>query len=256
MGTVTSVPADGPDGRPAAGARPVVRDLGFAKLDLGRAERTGDPEVVLAAGKTTDEVVQVLGGLHAEHPDRAVLATRCADPVLAACREHFGASGDVDERSRTVVLGPKPQAHGDVVVVTAGTSDLAVAAEALTTVAVFGAHGQLVSDVGIAGLHRLLAERDRIAAADAVIAVAGMEGALPSVIAGLVGVPLIAVPTSVGYGASFGGIAALLAMLSSCAPGVCVVNIDNGFGAGVAAARIARAVGVLRTSAAGDAGNA
>jgi pyridinium-3,5-biscarboxylic acid mononucleotide synthase len=247
-----SIPADGLDGRPSAAARPVIQDLGFARLDLDRDDRTGDPEVLFAAGKTPGEVVTILASLNEAHPGRAVLATRCTDPAAAACRERFGERCEIDERSGTVVLGPPPRAYGDVVVVAAGTSDLAVAGEALTTIAVFGAHGHLVTDVGVAGLHRLLAERDRIAAADAIVAVAGMEGALPSVIAGLVGVPLIAVPTSVGYGASFGGIAALLAMLNSCAAGVCVVNIDNGFGAGVAAARIARAVGRLRESAIAD----
>jgi NCAIR mutase (PurE)-related protein len=137
-------------------------------------------------------------------------------------------------------MGPIPTARGLVSVVSAGTSDARVAHEAAVTVQVYGAAAQLISDVGVAGLHRVLGVRDQLADSDCLIVVAGMEGALPSVVGGLTGVPLVAVPTSVGYGASFGGLAALLAMLNSCAPGVSVVNIDNGFGAGVFAARVAR----------------
>jgi len=142
--------------------------------------------------------------------------------------------------ARAVTLGELPVARGTVAVVSAGTSDAPVAAEAVLTARVYGAGVQVVQDVGVAGLHRVLAVRDVLLAADCLVVVAGMEGALPSVVGGLTGVPLVAVPTSVGYGASFGGIAALLAMLNSCAPGVTVVNIDNGFGAGVFAARVAR----------------
>ena len=138
------------------------------------------------------------------------------------------------------MLGPLPKPQGTVAVVAAGTSDLPVALEAVATVQVHGARPDLVADVGVAGLHRVLGQRDRIDAADAVVVAAGMDGALPSVLAGLTGAPIVAVPTSVGYGASFGGLAALLGMLNSCAPGVSVVNIDNGYGAGVIAARIAR----------------
>ena len=139
-----------------------------------------------------------------------------------------------------MTLGPLPEPRGTVAVVSAGTSDAPVAAEAALTVAVHGAGVVRIADVGVAGLHRLLGVRDRLAEADCLIVVAGMEGALPSVVGGLTGVPIVAVPTSVGYGASLGGIAALLAMLNSCAPGVTVVNIDNGYGAGVHAARVAR----------------
>jgi NCAIR mutase (PurE)-related protein len=146
----------------------------------------------------------------------------------------------VDPVGRTAVLGEPPALRGTVAVVSAGTSDAPVAAEAATTARVFGAGVDLITDVGVSGLHRVMGVRDRLDAADCLIVVAGMEGALPSVVGGLVGVPLVAVPTSVGYGASFGGVAALLAMLNSCAPGVTVVNIDNGFGAGVFAARVAR----------------
>jgi NCAIR mutase (PurE)-related protein len=144
---------------------------------------------------------------------------------------------------RTLAVGPLPPPSGRVVVVAAGTSDGPVADEAALTVQAFGAGVERITDVGVAGLHRLLAVRDRLEAADCLVVLAGMEGALPSVVGGLVGTPLVAVPTSVGYGASFGGLAALLAMLNSCAPGVVVSNIDNGFGAGVFAARVARRVG-------------
>lgn len=212
-------------------------DLGFAQVDLDRARRTGDPEVVYGAGKTAAEVADILTTLHAAHPDRAVLATRLSVEAQTACRA-IGA--DVDPVAGTATLGPLPEPRGRVVVVAAGTSDAPVAAEAEVTARVHGADVERITDVGVAGLHRLLAVRDRLEAADCLVVVAGMEGALPSVVAGLVGVPLVAVPTSVGYGASLGGVAALLAMLNSCAPGVTVVNIDNGYGAGVAAARVAR----------------
>jgi pyridinium-3,5-biscarboxylic acid mononucleotide synthase len=218
---------------------PIADVGGFARLDVDRLARTGDPEVVLADGKTPEQTAAVLRRLSSSHPERAVLATRCDEATRALCRDALDGAA-VDDVGRTVTVGTLPEPAGLVVVVAAGTSDLPVAAEAMTTVGVFGARAELVADVGVAGLHRLLAERDHIAAADAVIVVAGMDGALPGVVAGLVGVPLIAVPTSVGYGASFGGIAALLTMLNACAPGVSVVNIDNGFGAAVSAARIAR----------------
>jgi len=218
---------------------PRTADLGFARVDLDRAARTGDPEVVYGAGKTPDEVVAILRALHEKHPERAVLATRldvdALETVATALPE-----ATVDLVARAVTLGPLPQAHGMVAVVSAGTSDAPVAAEAALTVRVHGAEVDRIADVGVAGLHRLLGVRDRLAAADCLVVVAGMEGALPSVVGGLTGVPLVAVPTSVGYGASLGGVAALLAMLNSCAPGVTVVNIDNGYGAGVHAARVAR----------------
>jgi NCAIR mutase (PurE)-related protein len=218
---------------------PGVQDLGHTRLDTARAERTGDPEVVYGAGKTPQQVVDILRALHERHPDRAVLATRvhedAADAVVAALPDAV-----VDPVARAVTLGPLPEGRGNVTVVSAGTSDAPVAAEAALTARVFGAGVSQVNDVGVAGLHRVLAARDELLAADCLVVVAGMEGALPSVVGGLVGVPLVAVPTSVGYGASFGGLAALLGMLNSCAAGVSVVNIDNGFGAGVFAARVAR----------------
>jgi NCAIR mutase (PurE)-related protein len=195
--------------------------------------------VVYGAGKTPDQVVTILRALHEKHPERAVLATRVAPEALDVVSRSLP-DAQIDLVARAVTLGPLPEPRGTVVVVSAGTSDAPVAAEAALTVAVHGATAVRVADVGVAGLHRLLGVRDRLAEADCLIVVAGMEGALPSVVGGLTGVPMVAVPTSVGYGASLGGIAALLAMLNSCAPGVTVVNIDNGYGAGVHAARVAR----------------
>jgi pyridinium-3,5-biscarboxylic acid mononucleotide synthase len=214
-------------------------DIGFARLDLDRATRTGDPEVVYGEHKTPDHIAAALARLHEAHPDRAVLATRVNAPALALCQQRLP-DVHVDEVGRTVVVGTPRATRGRVAVVCAGTSDLPVARECATTVTVFGAAADLIVDVGVAGLHRLLAQRDRIAGADAVVAIAGMEAALPAVLGGLVGAPLIAVPTSVGYGWHLDGLTALLAMLNACAPGIATVNIDNGFGAGVAAARIAR----------------
>jgi pyridinium-3,5-biscarboxylic acid mononucleotide synthase len=218
---------------------PRTADLGFARVDVDRAARTGDPEVVYGAGKTPDQVVAILRALHEKHPERAVLATRLAPETLdVVSRALPGVTVDLVARAATV--GPLPTPVGTVAIVSAGTSDAPVAAEAALTVAVHGAGVDRIDDVGVAGLHRLLGVRERLAAADCLIVVAGMEGALPSVVGGLTGVPLVAVPTSIGYGASLGGVAALLAMLNSCAPGVTVVNIDNGYGAGVHAARVAR----------------
>jgi NCAIR mutase (PurE)-related protein len=223
------------------GERPddATADLGFARVDVDRARRTGDPEVVYGEGKTAEQVVGILSTLHSRHPDRAVLATRLSPEAQTLISERLP-EARVDPVARAVTLGPMPTAQGTVAVIAAGTSDAPVAAEAALTARVHGAEVVRIDDVGVAGLHRLLETRDRFADADCLVVVAGMEGALPSVVGGLTGVPLVAVPTSVGYGASFGGIAALLAMLNSCAPGVVVVNIDNGYGAGVFAARVAR----------------
>lgn len=214
-------------------------DLGFARVDTDRARRTGDPEVVYGAGKTTEQIVAILQHLHEAHPERAILATRVADPEAVAA-QLGGLPHHVDLEARAVVVGELPATTGLVGVVAAGTSDGPVAAEAELTVLVHGAGATRITDVGVAGLHRLMATQDQLDACDSIIVVAGMEGALPSVVGGLTGTPVVAVPTSVGYGASFGGLAALLGMLNSCAPGVVVVNIDNGYGAGVHAARIAR----------------
>ncbi len=234
------VPGGGP-GEPVVAPAPDQKslDLGFARLDIDRAVRTGDPEVVYGAGKSPAQVVELIGRLHEAHPDRAVLATRLSREALDAVQRALP-DARVDDVAGTASLGEPPAPRGLVTVVSAGTSDAPVAAEAAATARVFGAGAQLITDVGVAGLHRVMAVRDRLAESDCLVVVAGMEGALPSVVGGLTGVPLVAVPTSVGYGASFGGVAALLAMLNSCAPGVTVVNIDNGFGAGVFAARVAR----------------
>ena len=214
-------------------------DLGFARLDTHRAVRTGDPEVVYGAGKTVEQVVALLDALHRHSDRRPALATRLSEPMRDAVRTTFP-DADVDDVARCASLGALPAAVGDVAVVSAGTSDEPVAAEAAYVARAFGAGVTRVVDAGVAGIHRLLGDYATLDRADCLIVVAGMEGALPSVVGGLVGTPLVAVPTSVGYGASFGGLAALLAMLNSCAPGVTVVNIDNGFGAGVFAARVAR----------------
>ncbi len=216
-----------------------VVDLGFAQLDTDRVTRTGDPEVVNGSGKTAQQVVGALRALHRAHPERAVLATRLSDEALAACRAELPGA-EVDDLARVAVLGQPLPTRGRVAVVGAGTADLPVVRECAVTVRVFGAEPDVIVDVGVAGLHRLLARRERIDTADVVVAVAGMEAALPSVLGGLTGLPLIAVPTSVGYGWHLDGLTAWLAVLNSCAPGVLTVNVDNGFGAGVAAARIAR----------------
>ncbi len=226
----------GPLGADAAGQV----DLGFARVDTHRRLRTGDPEVVYGAGKTAEQTVGIVETLQASDGGRPVLVTRCPPEARDAISSRW--PGALVEGS-TVVVGPMPEPRGTVAVVAAGTSDLTVATEAALTVRAFGAGADVIPDVGVAGLHRLLAVRDRLETADCLVVLAGMEGALPSVVGGLVGTPLVAVPTSVGYGASFGGLAALLAMLNSCAPGVVVCNIDNGFGAGVFAARVARRVG-------------
>jgi len=214
-------------------------DLGFARADTGRVARTGDPEVVYGAGKTPEQAVALVEVLRAAHPQRPALVTRAPEPMRELLRASFDAV-TVDESAGAVAVGELPATRGTVCVLSAGTSDGAVAAEAAFVARVFGAQVSRISDVGVAGIHRLLAVRDELDRADCLVVVAGMDGALPSAVGGLTGVPLVAVPTSVGYGAAFEGLAALLTMLNSCAPGVVVVNIDNGFGAGVFAARVAR----------------
>lgn len=229
--------ASGPQGTPDGPSR--IADLGFARVDLDRAARTGDPEVVYGQGKTPQQVVEILRTLHERVPDRAVLATRLAPEARMLVADELP-DARIDSVARTAVLGPLPEPRGHVLILTAGTSDLPVAAEAAVTAAVHGTHVELIGDVGVSGLHRLLAVQHRLEEADALVVVAGMEGALPSVVGGLTGVPLVAVPSSTGYGTGEGGYAALLAMLNSCAPGLTVVNVDNGYGAAVHAARIAR----------------
>jgi NCAIR mutase (PurE)-related protein len=215
-------------------------DLGFARLDVDRAARTGTPEVVYAAGKTPAETVACLAGLLDAGAPLA-WATRVDDATADAVRGRWPAAV-VDEAARCAFVGSFPEPAGEVLVLTAGTSDGAVAAEVAATLRASGVGCRRVDDVGVAGVHRVLAVAPDLAAVDAVVVVAGMDGALPSVVAGLTDRLVVAVPTSVGYGAAFEGLAALLTMLTACAPGVLVVNIDNGFGAGVAAARIARSV--------------
>jgi len=217
-------------------------DLGFARLDTHRGVRTGDPEVVFGAGKTATQIVTLLHALSGQSGRRPALVSRLSYEGLGRVREEFPAAS-VDDVARCALVGSLPATTGSVAVVSAGTSDEPVAAEAAFVARAYGAEVTRVRDVGVAGIHRLLADFGALDAADCLVVVAGMEGALPSVVGGLVGTPIVAVPTSVGYGASFGGLAALLAMLNSCAPGVTVVNIDNGFGAGVFAARVARRAG-------------
>jgi len=215
-------------------------DLGFARLDLDRADRTGTPEVVYAAGKTPEETVACLAGL-LDGGAPLAWATRVDRATAGAIRSRWP-DALVDEAARCAFVGELPSPVGQVLVVTAGTSDGPVAAEVAATLAALGVGCRRVDDVGVAGVHRVLAVAPDIADADVVVVVAGMDGALPSVVAGLTDRLVVAVPTSVGYGAAVEGLAALLTMLTACAPGVLVVNIDNGFGAGVAAARIVRSV--------------
>jgi NCAIR mutase (PurE)-related protein len=216
-----------------------VEDLDFARVDHHRALRQGFPEVVFGQGKTPEQIVAI-GERIAARGD-GFLATRVAAEAHGLLRDALPGI-EINVLGRTAWLpatNPAPRsARGTVLIVTAGTSDLPVAEEAAVTAAAFGNPVARLTDVGVAGIHRLLAAHDVLGGAAVVIVVAGMEGALPSVVGGLVAVPVIAVPTSVGYGASFGGVSALLGMLNSCASGVTVVNIDNGFGAAAAASRI------------------
>ena len=225
----------------------------FADLDFDRAKRCGFPEVIYAASKTPEQIVAIAQALVAEHG--IAFATRVKDEAVPLLRAAFSDSGWF-ERSRVFfvdrrkdplsgatfeeLLACPNRAAGNVVVACAGTSDLPVAEEAALTARIMGSHVEMLVDVGVAGVHRTLQHLDELQSARAIVVVAGMEGALASLIGGLVDVPVVAVPTSVGYGASFGGIAALLGMLNSCAGGVSVVNIDNGFGAGQIADRINR----------------
>jgi len=205
-------------------------DIGFAKIDHHRGLRDALPEVVLGEGKTPDQIASIGSRLVAQ--TQRLLVTRISPAGFAALKAAIP-DAEHHERARVAIVdrAPRPLLPG-VVVVCGGTSDLPVAEEALLTARHMGSAAALISDVGVAGIHRLFDHLPQMEEANVIVAVAGMEGALPSVIAGLVSVPVIAVPTSVGYGASFGGLAPLLAMLNSCAAGVAVVNIDNGFGAG------------------------
>ncbi|GAC1497332.1 MAG: nickel pincer cofactor biosynthesis protein LarB [Chamaesiphon sp.] len=218
----------------------------FAKLDHHRTLRTGFPEVIWGPGKTTDQIAQIIEAMR--HRNRVVMVTRIEPAVYAQLQEKvIGLQYYPD--ARICALQSKRQENlspGVIGILSAGTADLPVAEEAACTATLCGFQIQRLWDVGVAGIHRLLSHRQLLAEADVLIVVAGMEGALPSVVAGLVDCPVIAVPTSVGYGASFGGVAPLLTMLNSCAAGVGVVNIDNGFGAAILAGQILRTAQKLR----------
>src|SRR5688572_5559067 len=212
-------------------------DLGFARVDLHRARRQGFPEVILGIGKTPAQIAAIAAPIVAG--GQTLLVTRADTDAYAAVRASFPqAAYHPDARAITLKQGEIPPGRGTVLIACAGTSDLPIAEEAAVTAELMGNTIDRLYDVGVAGIHRLLHEQSRLQQARVIVVVAGMEGALPSVIAGLVPVPVIAVPTSIGYGASFGGIAALLGMLNSCANGVAVVNIDNGFGAACMASAI------------------
>ena len=214
-------------------------DLGFAKLDHHRHLRRGFPEVIFCENKTTEQVVAIVGAMVARECN--VLATRVSPEAYEAVRaDHSKAVYNADARTITILMQPIGRRKGDVSIISAGTSDMSVAEEAAVTSEMMGCRVQRIYDVGVAGIHRLFDRTDEISQSDSIVVVAGMEGALASVVAGLVECPVVAVPTSVGYGASFGGLAALLGMLNSCSPGVSVVNIDNGFGGGYFASIIAK----------------
>jgi len=232
------VGAPAPPGAASAGEG--VLDLGFARLDLGRERRQGLPEVVYGPGKTPEQISALVAGLLA-HNSGPVLVTRVGPETAGAVMSRT-ADGGYDPEARLLVWRPAPAGAFDLVVAAAGTSDRPVAVEAAAVATAMGLATTTLHDVGVAGLDRVLAVRERLQAADAVIVVAGMEGALASVVGGLVRCPVVAVPTSTGYGASLEGVTALLAMHASCAAGVTVVNIDSGFGAAAAAHRLAQAM--------------
>lgn len=213
------------------------KEMGFAKLDTHRGIRQGVAEVIYGAGKTPDQILKIAAEMVREH-EKTVLITRMTQEAA----DHVGAELDLhyDPFSRIGVVGdmPKPDGIGKIVVATGGTSDMPVAEEAALTAEVYGNEVVRLYDVGVAGMHRLMSHVEDIMSARVIIAIAGMEGALASVIGGMADCPVIAVPTSIGYGANFGGLSALLSMLNSCASGVSVVNIDNGFGAGYLASMI------------------
>lgn len=213
-------------------------DLGYARIDHHRCVRTGVPEVIFCQGKTVEQIQGIVRRISQDHHN--VLATRADRDVFEGIREVVEECR-YHEAARIVVVNPQPmEGEGNIAVVSAGTADIPVAEEAAVTAEVLGAHVNRIYDVGVAGIHRLLHVCDDLFKANAAVVVAGMEGALASVVGGLVSCPVIGVPTSIGYGASFGGLAALLTMLNSCASGVSVVNIDNGFGAGYQASLINR----------------
>jgi len=213
-------------------------DLGFAHLDHHRMLRTGMPEVIYCEGKTPDQILKIIKKIHQGGSD--ILATRLTPELYKKIKSKLPRKAVYNPQGRTLVVQEKPHSKkiGNITLVTAGTSDIPVAEEAVVTAELLGSHVEKIFDVGVAGIHRLLDKIDRLRASRVLIVVAGMDGALVSVVGGLVDKPVIAVPTSVGYGASFNGLSALLTMLNSCASGVGTVNIDNGFGAGCLAHRI------------------
>jgi pyridinium-3,5-biscarboxylic acid mononucleotide synthase len=232
----TTKPAEAFERIAAALREQPYEDLGFAKIDHHRSIRQGFPEVVLGLGKTPDQIAKIAMQI-VEH-GHPLLVTR-ADEAAWNTVKAVVPQAEYHELAHCItVKGDCPPGKGTIALCTAGTSDQPVAEEAAVTAEILGNTVDRMYDVGVAGIHRVLAHRDRLSSARVVIVVAGMEGALPSVVAGMVGVPVIGVPTSVGYGASFGGVAALLGMLNSCANGVSVVNIDNGYGAGCIASMI------------------
>jgi pyridinium-3,5-biscarboxylic acid mononucleotide synthase len=211
-------------------------DLGFAKVDHHRALRQGFPEVIYCPGKTIPQIIKIISQLN-KHKEN-ILATRADKDVFLAVKKKFKPAR-YNELARCIIIQrQKPAAKKGILIITAGTADLPVAEEAAVTCAALGHQADRLYDVGVAGVHRLLMETEKLSQARVIVVVAGMEGALPSVVGGLVDKPVIAVPTSVGYGAAFQGVSALLAMLNSCAPNVSTVNIDDGFGAGVVASLI------------------
>lgn len=212
-----------------------VSNMGFARLDHGRPARCGFPEFIYGKGKSFEQVAAIITAIVGR--GQTALATKIDDSIGTKLTNRFP-EGSHDPEGRTFMVKKSGETKGLAMVVTAGTTDVPVAKEALNTIDACGCGNELIADVGVAGLHRLLAVAPRLREADVVVVVAGMEGALPSVVGGMVPAPVIAVPTSVGYGASLNGLSALFSMLNSCASGVTVVNVDNGFGAGCAAARI------------------
>ena len=220
----------------------IYSDIGFAKLDLSRSERTGVPETIFCAGKTNEQLLKILQTFHKK--GEAVLGTRCSQAQFDFVKTS-GLPLKYDETAKVITIGGKDNnktLNGKLAICAAGTADLPVAEEAALVADFFGASVSRHYDIGITGLHRLISKIEEIRQADVIIAVAGMDGALPGVVAGLVKAPVIAVPTSVGYGASFQGLSALLTMINSCAEGISVVNIDNGFGAAAQACRILRLI--------------
>ncbi|MCK4857861.1 MAG: nickel pincer cofactor biosynthesis protein LarB [candidate division Zixibacteria bacterium] len=218
-----------------------LEDIGFARIDHLRESRCGFPEVIFAAGKEPEQVIAIAEKIIERKGP--LFITRIDETMFRALKKKLPRLSYNKQARTASLLGKVPRRDSGILIITAGTSDIGVAEEAATTCEALGYLPERLYDVGVAGIHRVLAESEKLRAAKVIIVAAGMEGALASVVGGLVDAPVIAVPTSVGYGASFGGVAALLAMLNSCASGVTVVNIDNGFGAAVAAIRILKAEG-------------